>query len=550
MRPVLAVLAAAAALFCWNVGGYDLWAPDEPYFAEGAREMLVDGHWWVPHVNGTITTDKPPLFFWLIAVASAPLGEVSSWTARLPSILAGLGTVALIVWLASRDRTLRSGAIAGGVFALTYLPWDKARTAQIDGVLCFLITGALAAFAAWRGSVLAGSRAGLIFWALAGAAVLAKGPVGVLVPLGIVLATLAWDRDLRSLREFAPIAGPLAFFAIVAAWIAGEAAFGEPGYSVVSAARVHVLDRALEGMHHRQPFWYYARVLPVHTFPWAFVLPGAVLLAWRRRALPEERLALLWAVFPVLFFSIWTEKRDLYILPAYPAFAILLGRFFEDQLDPGVAGPGVGRRWLTWGLWATVALLAIVGAAAVISPQRLATAARFAGRAVGWTLLAGSAVAAFALTRRRGRLAAGAIGTGVGAAYLAAAVWLFPALNGVKSVRPFAEQVAAHTAAARAAGERVVAYRLRNVPEAMAFYGGGLYTVEVGSSEALAEAVRCGAFVASDDARFASIPEDLRERAATVLSGIELTRWKLRLDRFAPEPGELCARPNSAILPQ
>ena len=79
------VLLLAALLFLWNIWGYDLWAPDEPFFGEGAREMVVDGQWAVPHVNGMVTTDKPPLFFWLIAILSLPLGKVTSLTARLPS---------------------------------------------------------------------------------------------------------------------------------------------------------------------------------------------------------------------------------------------------------------------------------------------------------------------------------------------------------------------------------------------------------------------------------------------------------------------------------
>ena len=84
-------VVSAAILGAWNLGAYDLWAPDEPYFGEGAREMVVDGQWAVPHVNGVVTSDKPPLFFWLIAVFSLPFGAVSSFTARLPSLLAGIG---------------------------------------------------------------------------------------------------------------------------------------------------------------------------------------------------------------------------------------------------------------------------------------------------------------------------------------------------------------------------------------------------------------------------------------------------------------------------
>src|SRR6185436_3260732 len=161
----------------WGVWSYDLWAPDEPYFGEGAREMVVDGRWAVPHVNGEVTTDKPPLFFWLIAFFSLPFGKVSSLTARLPSILASLGTIWLTMRLACRFAGARAGPLAGVVLMTTYLFWDKARTAQIDALLCLLILAALSAFESFRAGESSGPRAGLAFWLASALAVLAKGPV-------------------------------------------------------------------------------------------------------------------------------------------------------------------------------------------------------------------------------------------------------------------------------------------------------------------------------------------------------------------------------------
>ena len=110
-RWVIPILAAV--LLAWNIWAYDLWAPDEPYFAEGAREMVKDGHWIVPHVNGVVTTDKPPLFFWLIALLSLPGGAVSSVSARLPSVLASIGTLLLTIRLGRRFGGERVGTFAG-----------------------------------------------------------------------------------------------------------------------------------------------------------------------------------------------------------------------------------------------------------------------------------------------------------------------------------------------------------------------------------------------------------------------------------------------------
>ena len=65
-RARVLLITSVGVLFLWNLWSYDLWAPDEPYFAEGAREMLADGQWLVPHINGALDNHKPPLFFWLI----------------------------------------------------------------------------------------------------------------------------------------------------------------------------------------------------------------------------------------------------------------------------------------------------------------------------------------------------------------------------------------------------------------------------------------------------------------------------------------------------
>ncbi len=504
-------LQAAVVLFFLQLGHRDLWAPDEPYFAEGAREMVVDGHWAVPHVNGVVTTDKPPLFFWSIATMSLPGGEVTPWTARVPSALAGLATVLLVLRLA--------GGPAALVLATTYLFFDKARSAQIDALLTFLIAVALSAFWAWRSGRLEGRRAGLLFWGAAGLAVLAKGPVGVLLPLGIALASLIWEGDLRAWRRFAPIAGPLLLLGLCGAW-AAWASWG-PEYSVVGALREHFVNRALHGMHHKQPPWYYVGALPPGLFPWTGLLPGALVLAWRRRGDPFDRFLLVWFVFIVVFFSISTEKRNLYVLPAYPAFAILAARLM-DAAERGV----LARRWVTLPLALTGVLTVLVGLALPFVGKRspvplplvpLALAVGVGGLAV--TLAASRSVRAAALT------AAAAFG----AIFLAGVLLVEPGLEQIKSARPFSRELAALTAAARAEGTPVLAWRLDNLPEAFSYYTGGVYTVETSDEAALrAHLARPGTPWAA--VNLDALPADLRD-AVVVQAQAELSRLRVGLIR-------------------
>jgi len=482
-KPARVVLVVAAILFIANIWGYDLWAPDEPFFGEGAREMVVDGHWLVSHINGVVNTHKPPLFFWLIALLSLPLGRVTSLTARLPSALAALGTVAMTLRLGRRWSSEKTAVLAAFVLATTYMFWDKARTAQIDALLCFLIWVALSAFEAWRAGDLVGRRAGLIFWAAGALAVLAKGPVGLLLPLGIALVTLAVDRDLRRWRRFAPFGGPLLFALICGAWVAAAAVWGPAEYSVWGALKEHFIDRGIHGMHHAQPWWYYAKVLPVQLLPWSFLVPGALVMAWRRRD-RMDRFLLVTVIFVVLFFSISTEKRTLYVLPAFPAFALMTARFIGVVLG-WEEGPAMSRKWVTVGQGILGALLTLLGCAAPFAVQRLEVVSPLAISALAVMLLATGVVTLLSVFRSRLLASTLVPGIGFAVALLLTAVVVFPMFDALKSSRQFADTISSRTAASVAAGHQVLAFDLGNLPVHYAFYTDGLYTVETANIDDL-----------------------------------------------------------------
>ena len=471
------MMVLAAVLAIWGVWGYDLWAPDEPYFGEGAREMVVDGHWAVPHVNGQVTTDKPPLFFWLIALFSLPVGSVTSLTARVPSVLASLGTLWLTMRLGRRWAGERAGALAGLVLATTYLFWDKSRTAQIDALLCFLVLAALSAFESFRAGDARGQRAGLLFWLAGSLAVLAKGPVGILLPLGIAVATLAFDRNLASWKRFAPWTGPAVFLALIGGWIALATVGGSGEYSVWGAFEKHVLSRAVHGMHHKQPPWYYLTVLPVQLLPWSALVPGALLLAWRRRAESADRFALVHALFVCIFFSIWTEKRDLYVLPAYPAFALIVSRLLVAVEPAGeLNARGAGPRAAAVPIAITAVLMILLGCALPFVARRAQVDLSIGAAALAVALVAGGVTAL--ILQRRGSIArpATALALTMAAAYLATATWIFPVLDPMKSARSLALRLRAAADETRAVSGEIPALDVGNLVQGLAFYSGGVYT--------------------------------------------------------------------------
>ena len=470
------------------------------------------------------------------------MGEVNSWTARLPSALAGLGTVALTMRLGRRFFGPRTAALGGAVLATTYLFWEKARWSQTDSVLCFLIWSALAAFAAFRAGDLDGRKAGLIFWLAAALAVLDKGPVGMLLPLGIAFCVLIVDRDLASWRRFAPLTGPLVFATILAAWVLFTIYGDDSGYSVWGALREHFVDRGIHGMHHKQPPWYFLTTLPPVMMPWTALVPGALVLAWRRRRLPADRFLLVAALFVVTFFSISTEKRELYALPAMPAFALmtaaLVGKLAGWREPPLDVTPAPSRRWVTLAQSIVGALLALVGLAV---PLAAADRVEHLPAALAWLfggLLLAAGIATLWLVRRRNILGAAlAPAAGVAVAYLLVATAIYPLFEERKSSRPFALRIKEVTADSRAAGLPVVAYDLGNLPEPFAFYSDGVYTVETGDPEVLRRHLERPepVFAVVNGERLEPLPEALRARLR-VIDETRLSRRRVLLVTNREDP--------------
>ncbi len=536
------VVALAAVLFVWNLWGYDLWAPDEPFFGEGAREMVVDGEWLVPHVNGEVNTHKPPVFFWLIALCSLPFGEVSAFTARLPSALAALGSLLLVVRLGRRMGNGQVAALAAAVLATTHLFLDKARSAQIDGLLCFLILAAVSAFEAFRAGDWPGRRAGVVFWVAAALAVLAKGPVGLLLPLGIALAVLAFDRDLGRFKSFAPLTGPLAFLAVAGLWVAATTLWADD-YSVWGALQEHFVDRGIHGLHHAQPVWYYGKVLPYTLLPWSLLLPGALYYGWRHRRRADDRFLLVFGLFVVLFFTVSTEKRDLYILPAVPAFALLTARLvaaaagrWQRSDEAGVEAPS--QRWVTLpqGIVGALMVLAAVAAPIIAPRQGKELLAPALGLAVVFAI-GGLGILVSAIRGRAWRSAAWTAGA-MAAGLLLVVTFVNPALNPRKSGRELAVVVRDATAGSRAAGSRGAGSRvagrpvlgldlaegaerdLGNVPKSLNFYSDGVYLKWVLSVEDLhAELSTPGTvFLLANEDKLPTLPAEIRERMHVVYS--------------------------------
>jgi 4-amino-4-deoxy-L-arabinose transferase-like glycosyltransferase len=309
--------------------------------------------------------------------------------------------------------------------------------------------------------------------------------VGVLLPLAMALATRAADREIGRWRGFAPLAGPALFLAVAGAWIGLTIVAGPAEYSVWGAFREHFLERTIQGMPHRQPPWYFLQVLPGHLFPWTGLMAGAYLLAWRRRD-AGDRFLMTASLILLVIFSISTEKRGLYMLPAYPAFALLAARFAMHILEGGPGRePPVSGRWLTGGQIAVGGVMALSGLALPVVLRGEVDAPYWIVLGVAAIFVVAGAATLAAVWRGQRPAALFAPAAGALAGYLLVSTALFPAMNPFKSGRPFALTIKEVTAESRAAGETVLAFNTGNLPEAWAFYSDGVYTVETVDPERL-----------------------------------------------------------------
>jgi len=336
------VLVAAAVLVIARLGATDLWPPDEPRYALVAEEMRAFDHGWrglvLLHLHGVPYTQKPPLFYWLAAAAGAPLGRVTEAAARMPSALAGVATVAVVIALG----TLLAGRAAGtlaGLLLLTTIDWSyRARTVQLDTLLALCETAALLAF--WRIETAAGDRKRNLRWmhGALGLAVLAKGPVGFLIPLLAIAAYLAWQRRLRELPALLPPAGLALSLGAPIAWLAGSVALAPAGHFEVAVIE-NLFGRLGAGAAHAQRPTYYLEKFAPDLLPWLLLLPLAV--GAGRRALaasaPDDerrawRFLLAWIATTLLFFTLTAAKRLRYLLPIEPAFALLFALALRSWL--------------------------------------------------------------------------------------------------------------------------------------------------------------------------------------------------------------------------
>jgi len=443
------LLAVFACVFLGNLGGWDLWNPDEPRYAQIAREMMETGQYLVPHLNAEAYPDKPPLFFWLIALASKPFGDVTAFSARLPVALAALGLVFLTFLFGKKLWDSFAGILAAVILFTSEEFFTIAISAHFDIILALWTTLSLYFFYCGYEKPEGDTKWYLLSYICMGRALLTKGPVGVLLPLVAVVLFLGAKKELKKIKGIHLGKGLLLAAGMLAAWLAPACVAGGEAY-MQNILFQQTFGRMIDSYSHKGPFYYYLIEFPVDFFPWSLFIPSAAVYFWKKRAaLPGILFPAVWFGGTFLFFSAVSCKRSLYLLPLYPAAALFMAKFWSDAVRDEQSGGRPAQSKLFTIPFSLFCFLLIATAAAgivvfsgnfkFIAPVRNFTGAFYPTTGV---LLAGG-ILGVRLIKRRGGMTSlfWCVSGTVIAVFITIVFFAFPAFNNIKSAKPFCEKI-------------------------------------------------------------------------------------------------------------
>jgi 4-amino-4-deoxy-L-arabinose transferase-like glycosyltransferase len=384
------------AVFCiffffYRISAYGLIGADEPRYAQVAREMLARHDWVTPTLWGKPWLEKPALYYWGAILSYKVTGGVSDWAARAgDAVMASLMIFGMYFMLRRiRPQIALDAAL---ITAATTAIFGFARGADTDMPLATFFTLGMLAWMVWQQEAGGGRQeAGnpkaflALFYFFIGIATLAKGPVAPGLAGLIIILFAAWRRDWKLILRTLRIPGILIFLATVLPWYV-LVQMRNPQFFSEFILRQNFARFGTNLYQHHKPIWFYIPVLLGSLLPWSVLaicrfvasmfLQGALTAGLgvevrdeneyyaELQSLNISRFLILWAVVPIIFFTLAQSKLPGYILPAIPAWTILTADYLHRLRD--------GTRTLNFGVLAGhAALVAFCVAAALLSPYAI-----------------------------------------------------------------------------------------------------------------------------------------------------------------------------------
>jgi 4-amino-4-deoxy-L-arabinose transferase-like glycosyltransferase len=389
---LLVILIGGYILFFFHLGSYSLKEPDEGRYAEIPREMLERGDYLVPYLNYVRYFEKPPLLYWVTA-GSFRLFGADEWSFRFPNALAAL-LCALSLYLFSQKwfgwRIAFSSALilisSFGFFAM-------GRIVTTDMLFSVLLFTAILSFNAYCREGKAVHRH--LFYFLVALATLAKGPVSLILIGGTVLIYLFSERKLSLLKDLLNAKDILLYLLVTAPWFIAISLKEKEFFNFFFVDQ-HLL-RFLTTKHDRSgPLYYFLPVLLGGMLPWSVFLPRALVGLWRVR---ELRLFFIWSGVVFLFFSVSGSKLPPYILPVFPALALILGYLFGSRWKDAVSKVEVTAYIVLFLIAGAAGIAALRGnlGAWVTDPSTLEVISSVKGLEIGLAMVSGVIIVALCI---------------------------------------------------------------------------------------------------------------------------------------------------------
>ncbi|MFJ7882775.1 lipid IV(A) 4-amino-4-deoxy-L-arabinosyltransferase [Pseudomonas sp. NPDC096917] len=341
---------------------HGLWIPDETSYAQISQEMLQSGNWVTPHFMGVRYFEKPVAGYWMIAIGQAVFGD-TLFGVRIASAL----STGLSVWLAWLIASrLWNDPRTSFACALLYMSFGlvagEAGYANLDPQFTLWVNLSLVAL--WFAFDAKNRRARLSAWVVLGAACgmgfLTKGFLAWLLPVLIGLPYALWQRRVKDLLLY----GPLALLVATAVCLPWALAIEHqaPDFWQFFFWNEHIRRFSASDAQHTQPWWFYLPLLLAASLPWAALLPSTLVDAWKQKSQPAIGYLLLWLLLPLGMFSLSKGKLPTYILPCLLPLALLMGHALIAWVNQGR-----GRNIRINGLLNT--LLSVAGLAGLVYLQ-------------------------------------------------------------------------------------------------------------------------------------------------------------------------------------
>jgi 4-amino-4-deoxy-L-arabinose transferase and related glycosyltransferases of PMT family len=316
---------------------HDLWTADEPRVAEIGREFFDEGvSLAVPQLNGEAFMEKPPLYFWCVALSYKIFGGHSASAARVPSVIFGLGTLVLTYLLAGRMYGRQTAGWSCMVLALSAEFFYIHHKSLVDTSLVFFVTGTVYwLYLALTAEIEKKSGYYILCYIFATGAFFAKGFIGLAFPVLLFICWTLWRRDWQEIRRARLWVGFLIVGSCISLWF--WFLWKEGSWEYISTFLIHNnFQRIIPGVGseysggHVKPFYYYLFKFWRAFAPWSILVPAVFFYACRKGFQDKNRLFLvLWFCSGLLMLSLAGTKRTIYIVPLLPSISILTGLWFR-----------------------------------------------------------------------------------------------------------------------------------------------------------------------------------------------------------------------------